>query len=136
MKFLTNENVPISSINYLKSKGYDITSIGVDEPGISDELVMNISIKEYRTIITYDSDYGELIFKHGYKPGAGVIFIRQQPSDPLETAKIIEKITSNLELVFEQTLTVVDKNSIKTEKILTLSNISREVESAVTKEIL
>ncbi len=92
MKFIANENVPISSVNYLKSKGYDVISIGVDEPGISDELVMNIAIEEGRTIVTYDSDYGELIFKYGYKPNAGVIFIRQQPSDPLETAGIIEKI--------------------------------------------
>ncbi|WP_421889463.1 DUF5615 family PIN-like protein [Marinoscillum sp.] len=59
MKFLANENVPVSSVNYLKSKGYDITSIGVDEAGISDQQVMDIATKQDRTIITYDSDYGE-----------------------------------------------------------------------------
>ncbi|MEQ8472314.1 MAG: DUF5615 family PIN-like protein [Marinoscillum sp.] len=65
MKFLANENVPITSVNYLKSMGFDITSIGVDDPGISDEHVMTLAIEQDRTIITYDSDYGELIFKHG-----------------------------------------------------------------------
>ncbi|MEM8569237.1 MAG: DUF5615 family PIN-like protein, partial [Bacteroidota bacterium] len=76
MKFLANENVPISSVNYLKSEGFDITSIDLDDPGTSDDHVMNIAIKQDRTIITYDSDYGELIFKHGFKQKAGVIFIR------------------------------------------------------------
>lgn len=76
MKYLANENVPFSSITYLKSKGYDKKAIGVDDPSISDDKVMQIAINENRTIITYDSDYGELIFKHGYKPKAGVIFIR------------------------------------------------------------
>lgn len=77
---------------------------------------MNIAIEEMRTIITYDSDYGELIFKHGYKPKAGVIFIRNQPSDPLETAQIIEKLVLHENLTFEGALTVVDSNSIRQEK--------------------
>lgn len=73
MKYLADENVPFSSITYLKAKGYDIKAIGVDDPSITDEQVMAIAIDEDRTIITYDSDYGELIFKHGYKPQSGVI---------------------------------------------------------------
>ena len=116
MKFLANENVPVSSVNYLKSKGYDITSIGVDEAGVSDQQVMDIATKQDRTIITYDSDYGELIFKYGFKPNAGVIFIRQQLTEPLETAKIIEQLTSNTTLSFERTLTVVDLNSLRQKK--------------------
>lgn len=101
---------------YLKSRDFDITAIGIDTPGISDEDVMSIAIDENRTIITYDSDYGELIFKHGYKPNAGVIFIRVQPSDPLETAKILVRLTSALNLIFERTLTVVDSISIRQKK--------------------
>lgn len=108
--------MPISSVNYLKSKDFDITSIGVNVPGISDEEVMKIASEQDRTIITYDSDYGELIFKHGFKPNAGVIFIRQQPTEPIETAKIIEQLTSNSNLSFERTLTVVDSNSLRQKK--------------------
>jgi predicted nuclease of predicted toxin-antitoxin system len=77
---------------------------------------MNIAIEEMRTIITYDSDYGELIFKHGYKPKAGVIFIRNQPSDPLVTAQIIEKLVLHENLTFEGALTVVDSNPIRQKK--------------------
>ena len=116
MKFLANENVPIASVNYLKSKGFDIKSIGVDDPGTADEHVMKLAIDHDRTIITYDSDYGELIFKHGFKPKAGVIFLRQQPTEPLETAKIIERLTSNSNLTFERTLTVVDSDSLRQKK--------------------
>lgn len=116
MKFLANENVPIASVNYLKSKGFDITSIGIDDPGTADEHVMKLAMKQERTIITYDSDYGELIFKHGFKPDAGVIFIRQQPTEPLETAKIIDRLASNTDLTFERTLTVVDSNSLRQKK--------------------
>ncbi len=88
----------------------------MDDSGISDEYVMKTAMEQDRTIITYDSDYGELIFKHGFKPNAGIIFIRQQPADPLETAKIVDRLTSNSNLSFERTLTVVDSNSLRQKK--------------------
>ena len=116
MKFLANENVPIASVNYLKSKGFDIISIGIEYHGTADEDVMKLAMEQDRTIITYDSDYGELIFKHGFKPTAGVIFIRQQPVEPLETARIIDRLTTNPDLSFERTLTVVDSNTLRQKK--------------------
>jgi predicted nuclease of predicted toxin-antitoxin system len=100
----------------LKSKGFDITSIGIEYQGTRDEDVMKLAIEQDRTIITYDSDYGELIFKRGFKPNAGVIFIRQQPTEPLETARIIDRLSSNSDLTFERTLTVVDSNSLRQKK--------------------
>ncbi len=77
---------------------------------------MQIAISELRTIITCDSDYGELIFKGGDKPSAGAIFLRDQPSEPLETFKIIQKLISNPNLSFDGALTVVDSNSIRQKK--------------------
>ena len=74
LNILANENIPTTRVNALKVAGFDIVANGIDNPSISDVQVMNIAIEELRTILTYDSDYGELIFKYGYKPPAGVIF--------------------------------------------------------------
>jgi predicted nuclease of predicted toxin-antitoxin system len=116
LKFLANENIPLASVTFLKSKGYDIKAIGLDNPSISDEEVMKIAIEEGRTVITYDSDYGELIFKQGFKPSGGVIFIRNQPKDPFETANLIERLLANSKLQINRTLTVVDNQSIRQKK--------------------
>lgn len=91
MKLLANENFPIKSIQYLRSKGFDITSIGADNPSIQDYAVMTIAIQEGRTILTFDRDYGELIFKHNYKPPKGVIYLfkagkRDPAKEVLETS--------------------------------------------------
>ena len=126
MKFLANENVPLSSVTYLRSKGFDIIAVGVDNPSISDEQVVKIAISENRTIVTYDSDYGELIFKYGYKPNAGVIFIRFQPTNPFETANIIQRLVSKTTLSFERALTVIDSNSIRQKNINIYSTTSSE----------
>ena len=64
MKLLANENFPLDSIRLLFQQGFDIKSIGIDYSGITDREVMQIAIKEQRTILTFDRDYGELIFKH------------------------------------------------------------------------
>jgi predicted nuclease of predicted toxin-antitoxin system len=116
MKFLANENFPIAGINYLKSKNFDIVSIGVDFPGVSDREVMEFAIKENRTIITFDKDYGELIFKENYKPASGVIFLRLISFTPVEPGKIVESLISKQGISFENSLTVVDENAIRQRK--------------------
>ncbi|MEP6512776.1 MAG: DUF5615 family PIN-like protein [Parafilimonas sp.] len=52
---------------------------------MSDRSVMEIAEKEQRIILTFDKDYGELIYKYNYKPLQGVIYLRLEnyyPEDP------------------------------------------------------
>ncbi|MFZ5971419.1 MAG: DUF5615 family PIN-like protein [Bacteroidota bacterium] len=67
MKFLANENFSIKSVLYLREKGFDVSAIGLDNPSTQDEAVMNLASLEDRTILTFDRDYGELIFKYNYR---------------------------------------------------------------------
>ena len=62
MRFLANENIPLDSVVYLRNKHHDVLYVGVDHSGITDIEVISLAIKELRTIITFDKDYGELIF--------------------------------------------------------------------------
>lgn len=87
MKFLANENFPLTSIRLLISWGWDIKSISEDFGGITDEEVMQIAILEERLILTFDRDYGELIFKHNYKPKAGVGYLRFKDFTPAYPAE-------------------------------------------------
>lgn len=63
MKFLANENFPGPSVAFLRTNSIDIIAIAEQNQGISDKEVMSLSINEGLTILTHDSDYGELIFK-------------------------------------------------------------------------
>jgi len=72
MKFLANENIPRVSVLLIRDAGFDIVSVGGEFAGISDPHVISYANKEQRTIITFDGDYGELIFKHGLKVDQGV----------------------------------------------------------------
>ena len=116
MKLLANENFPYKSIYYLKEKGYDILSIGMDNPSIKDSEIMTIAINEKRTILTFDRDYGELIFRHNYKPEKGVIYLRLDKYEPEQPGLIIDEILTNKEVDLTRALTVVDKNGLRQRK--------------------
>jgi predicted nuclease of predicted toxin-antitoxin system len=116
MKLLANEKFPLKSVDYLKSKGFDIRSIGVDNPSVKDNMVMNLAITEARTILTFDRDYGELIFKNNYKPQNGVIYIRLDEYGADEPGRLIEDLINKNEFDFNNALTVLDRNGVRQRK--------------------
>ena len=116
MKLLANENFPLKSVAYLLSKGFDIISIGTDNPSIKDSEVMAIAVQEERTILTFDRDYGELIFKFNYKPLKGVIYLRLDEYAPEQPGKIIEELINKNEYNFDNALTVLNTKGIRQRK--------------------
>jgi predicted nuclease of predicted toxin-antitoxin system len=113
MKFLANENFPLASTKYLKNKGFDIISVGTHFQGITDKEVIELAEKESRTILTFDRDYGELIFKYGNKPSQGVIYLRLVDYKPKDPGKIIETIVSIKNFVTLKKLTVFDGETLR-----------------------
>jgi len=116
MKFLADENFPQKSVQILRKSVLDIKSIGVDDPGITDDGVLQLAIREKRTILTFDRDYGELIFKYGYKPTQGVIYFRIFSFAPEGPAELLLKILNINDIDFSQKLTVVEIDKIRQKK--------------------
>lgn len=116
MKLLANENFPEASVALLRNLGYDVYSIGELDPSISDIIVMQIAISQNRTIITFDRDYGELIFKHGHRPEKGVIYLRIEPLYPLYPAEIIHQLLQIDGFQTTNTLTVVAESKVRQRK--------------------
>ncbi|WP_425390137.1 DUF5615 family PIN-like protein [Ekhidna sp.] len=115
MKFLADENFPGSSVAFLRERNIDVRWISEVSPGISDEEVIKFSNKEGRTILTHDSDYGELIYKSGHKPNSGVIYFRLSSFKPSDPGKILLEILESYSS-FSARLVVIDGNSIRERK--------------------
>jgi predicted nuclease of predicted toxin-antitoxin system len=116
MKLLANENFPLSSIKILKESGYDIVAVGQEFAGILDSEVIAYAISEDRTILTFDRDYGELIFKKGFRPQAGVIYLRWENFQPNEPGEYLIELFKSKEIHFESTLTVIGLDHIRQRK--------------------
>ncbi len=97
----------------LFSEGLDISYVASGHAGITDKEVIQTAINENRIIITLDRDYGELVFRHGLKPAAGVIYLRLFEFDPELPARLILGIIKDSKLTFSGKFTVIDHNGIR-----------------------
>jgi len=49
-------------VHDLRRRGHDVVSVAEVAPAISDRQVLKMAETEGRIIITFDSDYGELVY--------------------------------------------------------------------------
>ena len=77
-RVLVNENVPAPSIRRLRAAGIDAASIREDSPGIDDVSVLARAVEEQRWLLTFDMDYGELIYRRGLTPPPALVLYRLQ----------------------------------------------------------
>jgi predicted nuclease of predicted toxin-antitoxin system len=113
MKILANENIPFTSVKVLRNEGYDVKAVGDEFQGITDKEVIELAIIEKRLIITFDKDYGELIFKYQLRPPEGVIYLRFSNFTANYPAEFLLNLFKNTELTFDFTFTVIDENSVR-----------------------
>jgi len=116
MKLLANENFPLQSVKILEDAGFDIKYIGLEYIGVLDSEVMEIAMKERRTILTFDRDYGELIFKKGFRPKNGVIYLRWEAFLPTEPGDYLVELFKSKEIKFNNMLTVISESNIRQRK--------------------
>jgi predicted nuclease of predicted toxin-antitoxin system len=86
MRFLSNENFPLVSVRLLRRAGFDIAAITEDSPGAKDSTVLTRAVSEQRVVLTFDRDYGELIYRAGLTPPSGIVYFRYDPLTPDEPA--------------------------------------------------
>jgi predicted nuclease of predicted toxin-antitoxin system len=86
---LADENIPAGTISQLRQRGFDVLSVREVSPGISDDAVLQLATQQQRILVSFDRDYGELIFKQGRPAPPAVIYFRLQPSSPEELTELL-----------------------------------------------
>lgn len=95
MRFLADENIPKQAVELLRQAGHDVAWIPVDCAGVDDLQVMDRAIAEQRIILTFDKDFGELVFREGAARVDGVILLRFIPESPQQLALDIHRIITS-----------------------------------------
>ncbi len=113
MRFLTNENFPLPSVRLLRQAGYDVASVTEDSPGIEDIAVLTRAAAEQRIILTFDRDYGELIYRLKLASPTGIIYLRFRLRTPEEPAVILLNLFQTEGLKFEGRFTVMERTQIR-----------------------
>ena len=111
MRLLANENVPREAVEALRRRGHDIAWVREDDPGASDEEVLARAVAEDRVLLTFDKDFGELIFGRGVQASRGVVLLRLPPSLPDLVGRIVEKLESRSD--WEGNFGVVEADDVR-----------------------
>ncbi len=87
MQICANENIPEDCVTELRRAGHDVLWIREAAPGSSDARVLDRAISENRILITFDKDFGDLVFRERAKAPPGIILFRiaQNSSTALAT---------------------------------------------------
>ena len=115
MKFLADENFPVTAYKILLTTGHDIKHVAFEMPSIADTDVTSFATEENRIILTFDGDFGTLIFKLGYRP-PGVIYFRLPTIKADEPAYIVMNLMKE-GYQLKDMHTVVESDKIRQRRI-------------------
>jgi predicted nuclease of predicted toxin-antitoxin system len=116
MKFLVNENFPLPSISLLRNAGFEVLSVSEMNPGISDHEVIRQAISSNGIILTFDKDYGELIFKHAFQNPPPVVFFRFKGETPEYAGPLLVNLIKEEKISLDKIFTVIEKENIRQRK--------------------
>lgn len=75
MNLLADENLDRQIVERLRQDGHFVWYVAEMEPGISDDIVLNLANQEEALLLTGDKDFGELVFRLR-RIALGVVLIR------------------------------------------------------------
>ncbi|MEW6555547.1 MAG: DUF5615 family PIN-like protein [Actinomycetota bacterium] len=113
MDFLANENIPLSTTKLLAEGGHDVICVADEIPGASDRQVIEQAITTNRIVLTFDRDYGELIFRHKARDVPGVVYFRFTPISPDEAGTMLLEILKEKIITLSGKFTVIERDSIR-----------------------
>jgi len=115
--FLADENIPLCSVKQLRKEGCKIISIMEEFAGSSDKEILELSSRNKWVIITFDKDFGELIYKQRFNIPYGIILLRVTPKSPGYILQLLEWLLLQANISFEGNFVVVNKDKVRTIKM-------------------
>ena len=94
MRFLVDESCDFAVVRALRAAGHDVVAIAEVSPRATDEVVMELAIREGRILLTEDKDFGQLV--HANQAAAGGVFLLRFPARaradlPGAVVKLVER---------------------------------------------
>jgi predicted nuclease of predicted toxin-antitoxin system len=118
VRFLADENVPLPSVDALSAAGHDVAAVARKHPGLADPRIFEQARREDRILITFDRDFGELVFARGSPAFPGVIYLRFTPRFPTEPGELLAEPAARPGLTFTGFFTVLDRAHMRQRPLL------------------
>ena len=118
MRFLTDENIAVSIVKFLRNKGFDVKDVKEESLyGSPDKDIFELAKKENRIILTHDKDFVGIV-KNDKADFEGILLIRCKKQSPENVSAILNKVLkldiikkakNRLFILDEKDLTIIQK---------------------------
>lgn len=112
INLLADENFPEPAIRKLRAAGVDVVDVTKAMSSVSDREVIAYARQEQRWLVTFERDYGDLIFREGLLPSPAILFFRQDPYPPDRPADIVLAMLSEPQQL-EGCVVVISQQNIR-----------------------
>lgn len=86
---LLDENLPRSAAVALARAGHDVLNVADIEAAASDRRVLALARETGRVLVTFDADFGNLIYRLGEPAPAAILYLRMHPVDGATAAALV-----------------------------------------------
>lgn len=112
MKVLADEGVDRHIVERLRQDGHQVWYVAEMDPGIADDVVLDLANREGAPLLTADKDFGELLFRQR-RIAPGIIFIRLAGLSPANKAEIVASAINKHLKELTQSFTVITAGTIR-----------------------
>jgi len=88
VKFLADESIDRQIVDRLRKDGHAVRYVAEMEPGVSDDIVLDLAYQETDLLLTADKDFGELVFRQG-RLACGILLVRLAGLSPVGKAELV-----------------------------------------------
>ncbi|WP_313950946.1 DUF5615 family PIN-like protein [Accumulibacter sp.] len=107
---LADENFPLLVVKGLVAAGYEVLAVASIGPGLSDRAVLELAREQGRCLLTFDADFGDLVFFQGMPPPPAILYFRLQP---IVIEEVLAATLRALTEVPDGCLAVITRNEIR-----------------------
>lgn len=90
-RYLANENFPAAAVRWLRDRGDDVLHAGETLVGEPDPVILQTALDQDRLLLTFDRDFGELVFHQRLPPAPGIVLFRLRQLDPHALLTFLER---------------------------------------------
>jgi len=116
MILIADENVQRTVVEGLRQQGHDVRHIQQMTPGVPDEAILDMANRESAVLLTYDRDFGELVFRQK-RVAKGVILVRPVGMPPARIADLVAAAISTHGAEIERSFTVISSQGVRIRRL-------------------
>lgn len=118
IRLLADENLPLPSIVALRGAGVDLEAVVEVASGAADTQVLEHARMEGRILVTFDRDFGELLYRRRLPVPPGVVYLRFVPTSPEEPAQLLLGLLSMQGIDLTDRFTVLERERVRQRPLL------------------